>query len=100
MTNIDARGHERTTKRRAWRKGRPSMDLELTDDRQLFHETTTRFIESELPISKVRELHDDPAGFDRGWLSKAAPPANKAMNKVTGALAGASQMTPAVVNKS
>jgi alkylation response protein AidB-like acyl-CoA dehydrogenase len=48
------------------------MDIELTDDQQLFHETTVRFIESELPITRVRELHDDPIGFDRSWLRASA----------------------------
>ena len=48
------------------------MDLELTDDQQLYHETTVRFIESELPLAKTRELHDDPRGYDEGWLRKSA----------------------------
>lgn len=48
------------------------MDIELTDDQGLFHETTVRFIESELPITRVRELHDDPIGFERSWLRASA----------------------------
>jgi alkylation response protein AidB-like acyl-CoA dehydrogenase len=48
------------------------MQLDLTDDQALFHETTVRFIEAELPLSRTRELHDDPLGFDRGWLRKSA----------------------------
>jgi alkylation response protein AidB-like acyl-CoA dehydrogenase len=48
------------------------MQLDLTDDQTLFHETTLRFVKSELPLSKTRELHEDPIGFDRGWLAKAA----------------------------
>src|SRR6188472_4330582 len=48
------------------------MELALTDDQALFHETTVRFIETELPIERTRGLHDDPIGFDRGWLQKAA----------------------------
>jgi alkylation response protein AidB-like acyl-CoA dehydrogenase len=48
------------------------MDIELTDDQQLFHETTLRFIESEMPITRVRELHDDPIGFERSWLRASA----------------------------
>ena len=47
------------------------MHLELTDDQRLFQDTTRRFIESELPISAVRSLHDDRLGFDRGWLRRA-----------------------------
>jgi len=48
------------------------MELALNEDQILFHETTVRFIESELPIERTRMLHDDPRGFDRGWLRKAA----------------------------
>lgn len=48
------------------------MDLELTDDQRLFHETTVRFIESELPMTGVRALHDDPVGYDPTWLRRAA----------------------------
>src|SRR6187397_166929 len=48
------------------------MELALNDDQALFHETTVRFIETELPIERTRGLHDDPIGFDRGWLQKAA----------------------------
>src|SRR5438477_12852818 len=48
------------------------MDLELTDDQQLYYETTIRFIESELPISKTRGLHENPRGYDEGWLRKSA----------------------------
>ncbi|MCZ7528558.1 MAG: acyl-CoA/acyl-ACP dehydrogenase [Acidimicrobiia bacterium] len=48
------------------------IQLDLTDDQALFHETTARFIETELPRERTRALHDDPAGFDRGWLTKAA----------------------------
>ena len=48
------------------------MELALNEDQELFHETTVRFIESELPIEATRALHDDPVGFDRGWLRSAA----------------------------
>jgi alkylation response protein AidB-like acyl-CoA dehydrogenase len=48
------------------------MLLDLTDDQALFHETTVRFIEAELPLARTRRLHDDPLGFDRGWLRKSA----------------------------
>ena len=48
------------------------MELALNDDQALFHETTVRFIETELPLERTRALHDDPTGFDRGWLQKAA----------------------------
>lgn len=48
------------------------IQLDLTDDQSLFHETTARFIEAELPREKTRALHEDPLGFDRGWLMRAA----------------------------
>ena len=48
------------------------MQLDLTDDQHLFRETTIRFIETELPIARARELHDDPLGYDRSWLEKSA----------------------------
>lgn len=48
------------------------MQLDLSDDQALFHETTVRFIETELPISATRALHDNPLGYDRAWLAKSA----------------------------
>src|SRR5215204_5874526 len=48
------------------------MELTLTDDQALFHETTVRFIESESPIERTRGLHDHPAGYDRDWWRQAA----------------------------
>ena len=44
----------------------------LSDDQALFHDTTVRFIETELPRSQTRDLHDDPAGYERSWLQAAA----------------------------
>jgi alkylation response protein AidB-like acyl-CoA dehydrogenase len=48
------------------------MQLDLTDDQQLFRETTIRFIDAELPLAATRSLHDNPLGYDRGWLRKSA----------------------------
>ena len=48
------------------------MQLDLTDDQQLLRETTVRFIEAELPLSKTRALHDDAVGYDPSWLRKSA----------------------------
>lgn len=48
------------------------MQLDLTEDQVLFHETTARFVDVELPLSATRGLHDAPTGFDRSWLQKAA----------------------------
>lgn len=48
------------------------MELELTEDQVLFHETTVRFIENKLPVVATRDLHDDPVGYDRSWLRESA----------------------------
>jgi alkylation response protein AidB-like acyl-CoA dehydrogenase len=48
------------------------IQLGLTDEQTLFHETTVRFIEAELPITATRAWHEHPVGYDRGWLQKAA----------------------------
>ena len=47
------------------------MELTLTEDLALFHDTTVRFISSELPAERRRELHGDALGFDRGWWRQA-----------------------------
>jgi len=46
------------------------MDLELGSDRELFLETTRRFLETECPISRVRALHETGDGFDRDYWRK------------------------------
>lgn len=48
------------------------MNLELTEDQEFFRETTRRFLESEVPLTAVRELWAAPDGFDRQWWVKAA----------------------------
>lgn len=47
------------------------MRLELSEGQEFFRETTRRFLESEAPVTRVRELADAEAGFDRGWWRKA-----------------------------
>jgi alkylation response protein AidB-like acyl-CoA dehydrogenase len=58
------------------------MDLDLTDDQELFLDTTRRFLTANWPMSAVRNLVDDPIGFDRtiwgrgaelGWMSMLIP---------------------------
>jgi alkylation response protein AidB-like acyl-CoA dehydrogenase len=44
-----------------------AMNLALSDDQQFFQETTRKFLEQEMPLTAVRALADDPAGFDRAW---------------------------------
>jgi len=48
------------------------MDLQRSEDQELFRETTRKFLEAEVPLTRVRELADDPAGFDRGWWKRGA----------------------------
>lgn len=48
------------------------IQLDLTDDQALFHETTARFIETELPRERTRAWHESDDGFDPAWLAKAA----------------------------
>lgn len=38
----------------------------------LFASTTASFLEKEVPLSRVRELHRDGIAFDRGWWRRAA----------------------------
>jgi alkylation response protein AidB-like acyl-CoA dehydrogenase len=58
------------------------VELQLSEDQELFVETTRRFLEAESPITRVRELNDDQMGFDRdfwrragdlGWTSLLVP---------------------------
>jgi alkylation response protein AidB-like acyl-CoA dehydrogenase len=48
------------------------LDLTLSPDQSFFQETTRRFLEGEAPLTRVRELADDPAGYDRGWWRRGA----------------------------
>ncbi|HEU5309455.1 MAG TPA: acyl-CoA dehydrogenase family protein [Acidimicrobiia bacterium] len=48
------------------------MHLGLTDDQQFFQETTRKFLEQAAPLTTVRALADDPAGFERAWWSRGA----------------------------
>ena len=48
------------------------MDLTLNPEQGFFQETTRRFLESQAPLTAVRELAEDPAGFDRGWWRRGA----------------------------
>ena len=48
------------------------MDLELSDDQELFRETTRAFLESETPLTRVRELAAVAAGFEREWWRRGA----------------------------
>jgi alkylation response protein AidB-like acyl-CoA dehydrogenase len=47
------------------------MDLELSDDQELFRETTARFIDARCPIPRVRELADAAVAHDPALLGEA-----------------------------
>jgi alkylation response protein AidB-like acyl-CoA dehydrogenase len=47
------------------------VDLELSDDQELFRETTARFIDARCPIPRVRELADGPVAHDPALLGEA-----------------------------
>jgi alkylation response protein AidB-like acyl-CoA dehydrogenase len=60
------------------------MELTLTDDQELFVQTTRRFLETEMPLTRVRELAEDPGGFtaeywqrgaELGWTAALVPEA-------------------------
>ena len=48
------------------------MELVLSSDQQFFVDTTRKFLEAEAPLTTVRALYDDPAGFDRAWWRRGA----------------------------
>ncbi len=48
------------------------MRYDLTDDQEFFRETARRFIETEVPISTVREWHDLAEGCPQNWWRSAA----------------------------
>ena len=48
------------------------MEIGLSDDQELFRETTRRALDERSPISRVRELIDDPLGFDRAFWAQGA----------------------------
>jgi len=58
------------------------VDLELSDDQELFRETTARFIEARCPLPRVRELADQAVAHDPsvtrdagelGWFALFVP---------------------------
>jgi len=58
------------------------VDLELSDDQELFRETTARFIDARCPLPEVRRLADEPTAHDPsvtrdagelGWFALFVP---------------------------
>ncbi|HNP14219.1 MAG TPA: acyl-CoA dehydrogenase family protein, partial [Mycobacterium sp.] len=41
-------------------------------ERLLFASTAQSFLDKEVPLSRIRELHRDGIAFDRGWWQRAA----------------------------
>src|SRR5262245_37904236 len=63
----------------------PSVELDLSDDQEFFRQTTARFLDAEVPMTTVRTLETDPAGFGSdywrqraalGWTSMLVPEAD------------------------
>lgn len=49
------------------------MEFGLTDDQQLFQETTRKFLEDTCPLDTVRKIAEEqPEGFDRTWWRRGA----------------------------
>lgn len=48
------------------------MELDPTEEQRFFQETTRKFLESEMPTSRVRELAKTSDGFDSAWWRRGA----------------------------
>jgi alkylation response protein AidB-like acyl-CoA dehydrogenase len=48
------------------------LELELTEEQASFQETTRKFLSAECPISTVRALEAEPAGFTRDYWKRGA----------------------------
>lgn len=48
------------------------MTAATSPEVQLFDSTTQSFLEKEMPLSRVRQLHDEGASFHRDWWQRAA----------------------------
>ena len=48
------------------------MELQLTPEQVFFADTTRQFLGDKVPTSRLRELRDDPAGFDRAYWAQGA----------------------------
>jgi alkylation response protein AidB-like acyl-CoA dehydrogenase len=48
------------------------VDLDLTPDQQLLRDTTRKFLHATVPLTAVRALAENAAGFDRGWWQRGA----------------------------
>ncbi|MDT5189967.1 MAG: hypothetical protein QOI28_2218 [Mycobacterium sp.] len=48
------------------------MDLDLTPDQELLRDTTRKFLNATVPLTVVRALAENSAGFDREWWQRGA----------------------------
>jgi alkylation response protein AidB-like acyl-CoA dehydrogenase len=48
------------------------LNTQLSEDQAFFRDTTRKFLESELPLTVVRDLWENTIGFDRGLWRRAA----------------------------
>ncbi len=48
------------------------MNLDLSPDQELVRDTTRRFLSERAPLTEVRRLADDAAGYDRGYWRQGA----------------------------
>jgi alkylation response protein AidB-like acyl-CoA dehydrogenase len=48
------------------------VDLDLTPDQQLLRDTTRKFLHATVPLTAVRALAENGAGFDPGWWQRGA----------------------------
>jgi alkylation response protein AidB-like acyl-CoA dehydrogenase len=48
------------------------MDFDLTADQKLYRTTTREFLEKQMPLSRVRELSERGAGFERDWWQQGS----------------------------
>lgn len=48
------------------------MQLELSSEQEFFQKTTARFLEDNVPVTELRRLRDDPAGFKRDFWRRGA----------------------------
>ena len=49
-----------------------NLDFDLTQEQQLFADTTRRFLADESDLAAVRELAESDVGFDAAWWQRAA----------------------------
>src|SRR5688572_26833023 len=48
------------------------MEISLSNDQEFFRDTTRKFLSAECPISKVRALENNPAGFEAAYWRQGA----------------------------